>query len=81
MREQVELLENHSQRGSCSVKITIGIGELNTSNCDGAGCGCFEHVDTAQQGALPATRWADDAHNFTAFYFKIDTPKNLVRAE
>ena len=64
MREQVEMLENHSHPAPDAVDIAVR--NLLAVNQHLTGIRCFEPVQAAEEGALPGARGPDDTYFLAA---------------
>jgi hypothetical protein len=82
VREQVELLEDHSDSaplfGCCDLRkqvqsvLVATVADIFSGDFDGTAVDGFEVVDAVEQGALPRTGWTDDADHLTALHLQGD---------
>ena len=73
MREQIELLEYHTDILSHLVDITFGIGDVIVINNNSACCCFFQFVQAAQKCGLTRTGGTNQTYYFPFFDFQIDT--------
>ena len=81
VREQIELLEHHTDVFPYLVDIAFGICNIVIINNYSA-CSCFfQFVQAAQKCGLTGTGRTDQTNNFPFFYFQVDSLQYFQAAE
>src|SRR5579872_6756993 len=82
VREEVEALEHHPDRGSLSAHVTVAklvefvslfaIADELAVNREATGIDLLEMIDAPQEGALSRSGRSDDAHDFSGRDLQVD---------
>ena len=77
MREEVELLEDHTHFLADLFHITDVVAELNAVHNDLSFLMFFEAIETANECGFPGTGRTEDDHHFSLLNGEADASKNM----
>ena len=81
VREQVEVLEYHTNLLTHQVDVGLRIGQGVAVDDDLSGGDRLQRVQAPQERALAGARWSDNADHLLRVDVAIDAPEDFIRAE